>query len=243
MKNLLKSQNLPLLAVVPGGIGFILRRLLYTIAVDQKNLIPFGHPLEILLWLVSIAAVVLVVAAVRKLDGSDRYEDNFGASPVSTVGAAALAAGIFITVWSSGAAVTGLEKARILLGYLSVAALAVIAVCRWQGKQPFFLLHTVVCIFFALHMVTCYRGWSGNPQLQDYVFTLFASIGLMLTAFYHAAFEVGSGKRRMQLGISLLTAFSCLVALSRTDNVVMYLAGGIWAVTNLCHPTSTSPEE
>lgn len=234
MKNLLKPTNLPALTAALGGIGLVLRRVLYALAVDEKNLLQSGHVLELLVWLVTIAAAVLVIAGVRKQAGSGHYEDNFGASLMGALGAAALAVGVFLTALADGLAISGLEQIRDILGIAAAAALMVIAAFRWKGRKPFFALHTVVCVFFAIHLVSCYRGWSSNPQIQDYVFTLFACIGLMLFAYQQASFDVDIGKRKFSLGVGLLTAFACFVSLSGTDNPVLYLTGGIWIVTNLC---------
>lgn len=234
MKNLLKPKNLPALTAALGGIGLVLRRVLYAVAVDEKNLLRSGHVLELLVWLVTIAAAVVIIAGVRKQAGSGRYEDNFGASLMGALGAAALAVGVFLTALTDGLAISGLEQIRDMLGFAAAAALMAIAVFRWKGKKPFFALHAVVCVFFAIHLVSCYRGWSSNPQIQDYVFTLFACVGLMLFAYQQASFDVDAGKRRALLGVGLMTAFACFVAVSGTKYTVMYLAGGIWILTNLC---------
>ena len=65
---------------------------------------------------------------------------------------------------------------------------------------------------------------------------LLATIGLMLFSYQQACFDVDSGNRRMQLGLGLLTAFCCFVALSGTQNAVLYFTGGIWCVCNLSNP-------
>lgn len=247
MKNLMKSNHLPVVVFALGAVGLALRWLLYALTVDGRNLIPTGHPLEILLWLVTAAAVVFVVTAVWKLDGSAEYADNFRASPAGALGAAAMAVGIFVTTLLDGLALSGLEMARDVLGWLSATAMICIALFRLKGQKPLFPLHAVVCVFFAIHAVSCYRPWSGNPQLQDYVFTLFASLGLMLFAFYQAGFDADMGKRRMLSGIGLLTAFVCFVSVSGTENTILYLTGGIWTLTNLCSltpvPPAKQPEE
>ncbi len=234
MKNILKPEKLPLLTVALGSIGLVLRLLLYMVAVDEKNLVRMGHPLEILLWLVTAAAAVLVIAGVRNCAGSRRYSHNFGPSRLGAVGTAALAVGVVVTVLEGGVAPAGLELVRDLLGVLSGAGLLVAAFSRWQGKKPFFLLYGLVCVFFAIHMVSSYQLWSSNPQIQDYVFTLIACIGLMLFSYQQAAFCAGLGKRRRLLAMGLTSVFSCLVCVSGTENPILYLTGGIWAVTNLC---------
>lgn len=234
MKNLLKPKNLPVLVMDLGLLGLILRGGLYAVAVDDKNLLLRGHPLEIALWLITAAVVVLVLSAVRKQAGSGCYEDSFGASRMGALGTAMLAVGIFVTVLKDGLAVSGLEQIRDILGIASGAAMAVVAFCRWKGQKPFFALHALVCVFFAIHMVTCYRGWSSNPQIQDYVFSLFACVGLMLFSYQQAAFAVDAGKRRILLGVGLLAAYACFVSLSGTNNWILYFTGGNWIILDLC---------
>lgn len=238
MKNLRKPQNLPRLTVGLGVLGFVLRWTLYAVTVDEKNLLPMGHPLEILLWLVTAAAVGLILTTVWKLDGSDRYADNFQPSVAAAVGHFAAAAGILVTVLLSGAEMSGaIAKVWRVLGFLSVPALILAGANRMQGKQPMFLLHMVACLFLVLHIVNHYQSWSGNPQLQDYVFSLFGSMTLMFFAFYQAAFDAGSGKRRMQLAMGLLAVYLCCVALSGGEYPLLYLGGAVWAATDLCSLT------
>ena len=234
MKHLMNSKILPVFTAALGILGCALRLLLYTVAVDEKNLIPLWHPLEILLWLVTAAAAVLVLGLIRQLRNTHCDAGRFRPDFSGAAGSAVMAAGLFVTALLDGLALSGLDMVRDLLAIVSAGAMLAIALCRWKGKEPFFLLHAVVCVFFAVHMVGCYRSWSSNPQLMDYVFTLFASVGLMLFAFYHGCLESGMGKLRMLPGVGLLTTYCCIVALSGTDYTVLYLCGAVWCLTDLC---------
>ena len=200
MKKLLIPKNLPILAAGLGAVGLVLRWLLYAVTVDEKNLLPVSHPLKILLWLVTAGAVVLIVGTVWKLDGSNRYADNFFPSMTAAVGHFVAAAGILLTVLLNKPATYGaITTAWKVLGILSAPALVLAGMSRMQGKRPMFLTHLVVCVFLMFHILGNCQSWSGNPQLQDYVFSLFGCVFLMLFAYYEAAFDVGSGTRRMEM--------------------------------------------
>lgn len=237
MNDILKPKSLPVLTLGLGVLGLLLRWLLYRVGVDEKGLLMSAHILEILLWVLTAAVAALIIATVWKLDGSNRYADNFSASVESAGGAFILAIGIFITLLGDGEAFTTLDKIRKAAGYLSVVSLIMAGICRFQGRRPFFAYHSLTCVFFAVYMVSRYQAWSGDPQLQDHVFNLFACVTLTLFAFYQAAFDVGSGKRRMQLAMGLLAVYSCLVVLANTEHWLLYLAGAVWTVTNLCSLT------
>lgn len=235
MKNLLNSKNTPFLILILGILGAALRWLLYALTTDEKNLIPLFHPLAIGLWVVTAVTVILVITAIVPLRNAENNPSRFSSSLPAALGALAAAAGIGLTVLlDSGEAAGTLGILWKITGVMAFASLGVIAGCRWQGRQPFFVLHALVCVFFAIHMVSCYREWSSNPQLMDYVFSLFASIGLMLFAFYHGCLEAGMGKLRLLPATGLLSAYCCILALSGTDHTLLYLGSGLWALTNLC---------
>lgn len=237
MKKSTIARSLPLLAAGLGALSLGLRWALYAFAADSWGLLPVGHPLEILLWFLSAAALVGIAVAVNGCKGSNRYADNFGPSFPAAAGQILAAAGILLTVLGNDPQMPGLVGfAWKLLGWASVPCLAAAAFARARGKRPFFLLHITVCLFLVFHLIDHYRGWSGNPQLQDYLFALLGTMALALFAFYLAAFEVGSGKRRMLLGMGLAAVYLCLVNLARTPYPYLYLGCGAWAFTGLCAP-------
>ena len=86
MKQTCKQNRLPIVTVVLGCCALILRRVLYAVAVDVKNLLPVNHPLEIVLWVLTAIAAAWIIASVWKLDGSAKYEDNFQPSLMAAVG-------------------------------------------------------------------------------------------------------------------------------------------------------------
>lgn len=234
MKSILKPTKLPMAVGIMGLVSLILRALARWMAVDARGLLPTNHPLVVLMWLVSLAAAVIVIAGVRDLGGGRKYAPNFPASKTAAAGCIVLALCILVTVLGNWE-MAGLGLLRSVFGIGAVAGLVVIAICRFRGKMPEFYFHSLVCLFFGVHMVICYRPWSGDPQLFDYFFEVLACVGLMLFAYQQAAFEVGLGKRQTQLLLGLLSGYCALAALPGCGYPVLYIGGGVWALTNLCN--------
>lgn len=237
MKKTNKTESLPLLVLVLGGAAAAVRGLLYLTAVDDKGLLTRGHGLQWLLWILCAAAVAAVLPVAR-LKGSNRYTDNFAPGNAAAAGCFAMAAGIVLTLLSGNAMTrTLLVQLWYISGVLSAAGLVWAGLSRWKGAQPFVLTFAVLCLFLALHMVSRYQPWSGNPQAQDWIFSLLGAVGLTLCAYGHSAFCADKGKRRSFLATGLLTVFACCAALPHTEYFWLYLGGGIWAYTGLCRVT------
>lgn len=235
MKKVWNPTRLPAAAAILGTITMILRVLLYGFGVDERNLLVENHPLEWAVMLLSLGALAFLCLEVRKLDGSDAYGENFFPSKAAMAGHFAAAGGIAVTLLGSAPRMPGyLGGGWLLLGWLSPVCLVLAGLDRGRGKKPFFALHLVPCLFLMLHVVNHYQLWSGNPQLQDYVFTLFATLALLLFSFYSAAFDVEVGKRRMQLSMGLATVFLLTAELANTLYPWLYLGGIAWALTDLC---------
>ena len=232
----MKNKALPLFALAAGVLGAALRWLLYALTTDAKNLIPVGHPLAIVLWILTAAVVILVSAATIPLRNAENDPKRFRSNLLAGLGTLAAAVGIALTVLLNKNDISGtLGLIWKVLGIASAVSLAVVSLCRVRGKMPFFGLHTVVTIFFAIHLVTSYRTWSSNPQLMDYAFSLFAGLGMMLFAFYHACLEVGMAKLRLLPVMGLISAYLCTICLSGMENLPLYLGGILWTITNLFH--------
>ncbi|MDD5863031.1 MAG: hypothetical protein PUD80_00115 [Firmicutes bacterium] len=233
MKHLRKPTNLPVIAAVLGVAALLLRLLVYNLAVDARNLLT-GHPLTIALWVLSAAAVVWVIVCVARLDGSAEYADNFSPSLTAALGHNIGAAGIALTALLPWYNLGKLVLLRRVLGILAAAGLVLASRDKKAGKCPQFLTHLAVCVFLIVHMLGNYGVWSSNPQLLDYAFDLLGCVMAVLFAFYEAAFDVGMGKRRMQLAAGLLTAYFGFAALSGSAYPFLYAGCGIWALTDLC---------
>ncbi len=229
------STRLHWIVLALGNLGMCLRQLLYTLGTDERGLLPKNHPLEIALWLLTAAALIFIALSVRKLDGAKDYEDNFFPSRSAAAGQFLAAAGVCVTVLPNAPLLPGLlGNIWKALGLLSVPCLLAAGVCRYAGKKPFFLLHMVPCLFLVFHIVNHYRLWSSQPQLQNYVFSLFGTMALALFAFYTAAFSADIQRRRMQLFTGLSAIYLCMTGLFPGISLWLYLGCLAWVFTGLC---------
>ena len=214
MKDLLNPKKLPFEVLIMGILSWLLRRGLYTFGMDEKGLLKSNHPMEIMLWLVTILAAALIILTVRKLKGSNRFADNFRPSMAAAVGHVLAAAGIALTVLLNTAPMAGaVGKLWKLFGILSAPMLLWAAFSRVQGQRPFVLTRVIPCVFFVFHLVCHYQTWCSDPQLQNYFFAFFGALGL---------------------AVGLLTMYLCIVNLAYTEYLYLYLGGAIWAGTSCC---------
>lgn len=235
MKNFLNNHRLPCLIFDCGCAGAALRLWMYAGAVDEKGLLILWNLPYILTLLLSAAVAAAVCLSVRKLDGSNRYAANFPPSLAGGLSNLAMGVGIASLILQRlPETVHHLDALWLVLAAISLPCLAVAGYFRVQGKRPPFYLHSMLCLFLVIHLVNEYRLWSGNPQYMAYFFQVFACVGLTLSAYYRAAFDVGMGRRRMQLGSNLLTAYFCLVSLTESGYGLFYAGGAAWCLTNLC---------
>lgn len=233
MKHKWNISALPVLVLGCGGLSGALWQQMLKSCLDSKGLLLFPNLPGVLVLLITLAVTAAVILITRTLGGSNRYADNFGPSLTGGITAFAAAAAILLLMLSEmGTQQDILSSIWLVLGFLSVPAMALTGLSRIRGNRPNFLLHGIVCAFFGIHMANAYRAWSSNPQMADYFFQLFACAGLTLTAYYHTAFDAGMGRRRRQLAVSLLTAYCCLVSLGSQD--LFFFACGLWSGANLC---------
>lgn len=226
------KQNKKQLAITMVSLGAVLLALrlrLYTVAVDEKNLLLSGHWLGLVIW--AVAALALVYGVLCALTGKEEGSLCI-TGPVAALGDGLFALVLCLCVISMEAPVSLLEKVRNGVGYLAAAGLLFGAYCRATGKNAFFGCYGAVCVFFVLYLVNIYRVWSSNPQLMDYAFHLAACVSLTLLSYQNAALAVGIGSRRVWL-VSGLGAVCFGLSAVYGGSMLLYIGGAGWALTNL----------
>jgi hypothetical protein len=237
MKKLLKPATLPWFVLVTGGIGIALRFWLLS-GIDNKGLLKEGHPAAILLWILTAITAGVVICGCLPVVQANKYTYNFPANLPGAVGEGVLAASILVTGILSAAGSSGfLSVATAIVAFLSVPILLLCGFYRWKGTKPLFLLHGFVCVFWILRLISLYRNWSPEPQLQSYIFQLLANIFMMLSCYQRTAFDTGSGNRRTHAITHLATVFFCCLSIVGNRDWYLYIACVLWAITNLCRLT------
>lgn len=227
-----KPKQLKRLLPGAGLLGFLLRAVLYTTGMDGKGLLISGHWAETGLWLLTGAVVLCLYLCCRTITGPERYQSAFPASIFGASGS--ILAGVAIGLCGVGSDPEGtLGLAELVLRICAALSLFWVGFCRFTGRKPLFLCHSLVCLYLALRMVCQYRLWSTDPQLLNYCFYLGAYVALMLTAYQFAAFDADSGSHRYLWIWGLASVYFCIVSLAGSQEPFFLLCCCIWVFTNL----------
>lgn len=227
-----QRKLLPLAALVMGLACQIGRWTLYRTAVDATGLLTAGTPLEWGSYALSILAIGLFAAAVGKMG-----ETEVSSEPIL--------AGLGQLIGGLGLGWTALRypgEMPGLLGILWKILGITAAICLlWsslqtvQKKTPHFLVLLAPCLFWLVHLIDNYRGWSGQPQLQSYLFSLLATMAMALFTYYTAADSVGLGKPRLRVFAGLSAGYLCLAAMlpGPEKTRILFFASALWALSDL----------
>lgn len=220
-----------------GLLGMLLRSLLYATGMDPKGLLAPNHWTTWAMLILTALILAVLVAATHKSQGPAAYGDCFPASFCQ--GAASLLAAAVIALRSLSLlpqAADTMDLAASAFGMVAGIALITVGICRFAGKQPSFLCHSALSIYFALQMICQYRHWSADPQLLDYCFYLLAFICLMLTSYFLAAFDAGMGSHRALWFFSMAAAYFSCLAIPESGDAGLLAVCALWAF--LCAPQS-----
>lgn len=247
MKFDIKPTQLPLFALLCGGIGALLRLWQYATGLDADRLLLAGHPAGILVLVLTAVVIGLLFWFTRNLADQSKYKEQFPVSVLGALGAFAGAAGLLLT------SMIELIRQEVpfapLLGLLGIAAAAGLTftgLCRLKGLRPNFLFHTLVCVYFALRLISSYQDWSADPQLHDYCFQLMATVCAMLFSYHRAALDIRHTARRPLILLGLMGSFFSLLATVASAAPLLYVGLACWMLTNmgtLASPVPSREEE
>lgn len=235
MKVSMKPNLLKLLTLSAGLLGLMLRLVLYATGIDNKGLLASGHWAGTTVWILTAGVILGLLVLTRSITGPSQYPIAYPRSIPAGLGCLVLAVAVLLSCLGEIASPPDSMGTLIrwVLGFLTVVALAGLCVCRIAGAKPVFLLHGLVCVYFAVRMVTQYQQWSSDPQIQDYAFNLLALVALMLTAYQHAAFDADMGSHKAAWLMGLAAVYLCLTAVRGAGDTWFLPASALWAFTNL----------
>lgn len=223
MKN---RKWIPLLPLLSGLVCAGLRWLLFRNNTDARGLLETGTLAETGIFLLTGLCLVLFALAARR----GWAEENKLAAPGQVLGGL----GIFLTALThSGQMAGAVGTLWKILGLVSGICLIVQGMCVARKRPASFLLPLAVCVFFLLHLIDNYRGWSSQPQLQKYLFDLLASLSLTFFSYCDAARKVSLGKPKTRIFSGLCAVYFCLAAIPGTPEfTVLYALCALWALTD-----------
>ena len=234
MKKYFSPKLLPLFPLCTGLLGLLLRVILYRVAIDEKGLIISGHILSVLPFVLTAVVLAVLFLCIRNAAPPSAYAALFPPSYTAAFGGICAAVGILLMdIYELFMRQDAITIACLVLGVFAAAGLICSARCRIRGKQPSFLFHTMLTLYFMVHPLSQYRFWSADPQLLNYCFHLLASVLLMLAAYYRAALDASAGSAKRYAFYSQAALFFCCISI-HGSSWLFYCAMAIWTATNLC---------
>ena len=234
MKKLFKSENLPRFTLIAGSLGLLLRVLLYLTGIDEKGLFASGHPAAILTLILSVISVIAIGIYVLPLKQTPVYKKMFPAAKLPFIGSIVAATGMLgVNLYELLGQADPITTICLVLGILSAGCLLYTGYCRLLGIHPGFLLRALVTVYFVVHLVSQYRMWSAEPELQKYFFQMMASIFLMLSIYFRSTLDAGTGSRRKYAFANQCALFFCFLACVG-ESGLFYLTMGFWMFTECC---------
>lgn len=234
MKHFLRPRFLPFIVLLFSVLGFLLRLQTFGKGADEDGLYAPQPVAWWLLVIVTVALLGLIVYTCSRLKANGGFSDNFPPSISAAVGCGFAFVGILSSALPLLGAGEFLSTLAGVFGLAASAAMAAVALARYQGKPPFFLCHAVVSIYLGLRIFLLGKQWGNESQLGLFLLPFFALIFVMLAAYHLATFDVGLGARKTSLFWSLGGAYLCIVSLADRTEPLLYAGLAVWLLTNLC---------
>lgn len=228
MKNNFKIAYLSPIYLALGVVVVLLHKWLMTFVEDTESmLLPKGTAPEILIWVLTAAAVVAAFWFTRKtkLNPPERiqaalYDVIEGLGIISLLFEQVQGPDLLIRIYQ-------------IFCVLAAACLIVCAVFRTLGRKEPFLLHLFPCIQLVLQLLIYYQLYSEVPQLMNYVLGLGAVLCLALAGYFRLAAASGLPGKAWYHGVCLLGVYFCAGAISQSTFGCFYAASAVW-LANVC---------
>ena len=230
MKKILNPAWLPVFSILAGVVAMLLRFWQLAVGVDEKGLLISGHASVYMIFGLLIFSVVIMVLLCRKMPTTwtSGFTGSVWAGSCAFVSAMGLlAADIIEFIHGNDMIVT----VNFLLGILAAGALVWMGLCRLSGVKAGIISHSLLSIYFMLHLIVQYRLWSAEPQLLVYCFPLLASVCLMLSCYHRAELSITGKRVRRFLFLNQLSLLLCCMSLG--ESLLFYGSMALWTASDL----------
>jgi len=226
MKQPFRSHILPFFTIVAGSLGLALRFWLYS-DIDEKGLLPVGHPADYALFVLSALTLGILFLATRNLIPrrvNKTFLRIFGAIAYGLAGVCL----ILTAVFELSGNMFRLAWVAVAAAFIGGLILLVMAVLRFFRKQLSYWFSAMITMVLMLNTVAQCQIWGAEPQLQEYFFPLLASIFLILSAYEKTKFAAMQGDARKLAFFSQTALYFCFVSLN-SAHWLLYLGMMLWA--------------
>lgn len=206
-----------------GLMSWILRWRLLSTGADAKGLLIPGGFAQVVS--IIITGLVILTTAIA-LWQHRQVKIKVHGSPASTA----------IRILVFGVAAISFWQMSLLgkvAAIAAVAAAAVAAVGLLGKRVPKAVEDIPAVLFFMLALLSCYRVWSAEPEIQRYFYRLTALVSLMLATYHRSAMAAGLSQGLWFLGANFLGIFFSFAAVADPGFSVLFLALGLWAMIQL----------
>ncbi len=226
----IKTSYFSYLAIGTGVAGLLVRYWYFAEGLERGGLLSATHPGNIITYIlmafVPLILLALVLPMLRRNKGSVYFAPGIiGCAGNCIAGAGAL----YACILQLKAAADTLPVIGAVAGAAAVVCFVLAGLGRLKGKKGSFYLYCVITVYFAVQILSRYRSWNIEPQLQLYLPQLLAYAFLMITAYQQAALTMGKGKPGQYLLFNYGAAFFCLLSVCG-EMPVFYLAMALWTL-------------
>ena len=134
-----------------------------------------------------------------------------------------------------------IDLVKAALPWLAAASMVVLGLYRILGKRSPVWFGGAVCLNYMLTLVTDYRLWSADPQIQDYAYQLLAEVLLMLCAFHRTSCDGGILQRKKLIFTGMAAAICSAASLSMDFHRPFFLASTLWGLGCICSAAVLPP--
>ena len=205
----MKKERFHIVIFCLGILSGCLRWYLYAQGLDGRGLIPQGSLLDLALWLLTAAALVLCFLS--------KVPEQQAAKWMTALGMYFLAFGLLFSTRELHQGYPGLLAVIRFLSLLSAALLTVGGTLVFQGKTLSWLW-LPVCLTFIVRLVGAYQTWSRDPQMQDFLLPLLAGLCLAAAAYRRGAEALGLPKSPWTYRFAMAAMYLCLAAAGGPDS-------------------------